>query len=200
VCSDLLALVDSDDPCFIEYLDICEDIRVNAEKRTTTELFNWGFWQRPPYQFYSCTNDDFVYVTPGWDKILCQPGKICYGNDLLAKDAMPTTSCIDGEIVRALGWVQMPTLKYMYGDQVWKQIGHKLSCLLYFPNVIIEHRHWSALKAELDETYKRTNASAVYQHDNEAFHKWMKENMADDLAKIKCRLNGEPHAASLGVF
>ena len=196
VCSDLLVFVDADDPQYEEYERVTADFRVNMTKKTTTELFNWGFNLRPNYEFYSCTNDDFVYQTPWWDEYLCQKGKICYGNDLHAKDAMPTTSCIDGDIVRALGWLQMPRLYYMYGDQVWKTIGHKLNALLYFPAVVIEHRHWSALKAEMDETYKTTNASSVYQHDDEAYRAWLHYQSDKDIAKIK----GVKSGRFLGLF
>jgi hypothetical protein len=158
---------------------------INKKPRTTTELINRAFIRYPQYEFYSVTNDDFIYHTIAWDETLCRKKRICYGNDLLAGNAMPTTSCIDGNIVRALGWLQMPKLKYICGDSVWKLLGQYIGILNYVPGVITEHCHWSANKREIDSTSKKVNSPEIMQADNIAFRDWLHNDMRNDAKKVK---------------
>jgi hypothetical protein len=186
--SDLVFLIDHDDDKLKEYLSISEKCIINYEKKNTTQLLNLGFDLNPTYEFYTYINDDFVFKVFGWDFYLCAQGKISYGNDLLAGPNMPTCGVVDGEIVRALGWLQMPELKYQYGDAVWKTIGHKLNILKYHPSVIIEHKHWSNGKAQIDETYKRTNTTQVFQKDDRIYKDWLHNQCEEDLGRIRRRL------------
>jgi len=186
--SDFIFCVDEDDPCIGQYISFFEWNKIDfmiSPRKTTTELFNNTFILYPNYEFYCLTNDDFVFRTPGWDETLCQKGKICYGNDLLGGQALPTCPVIDGDLVRALGWLQMPGISYMYGDTVWKMIGEKLKNLKYFPDVIIEHCHWMNHKAEIDDVYKTTNSARVYESDEKAYRKWRNEEMEKDIEKIR---------------
>jgi hypothetical protein len=101
---------------------------------------------------------------------------------------MPTTSVIDGEIIRAVGWLQMPTLTHLYGDNVWGHIGHSLNILKFFKDIVIEHEHWSNLKAEVDETYKKTSSSEMFRKDYEAYATWKNGRAKDDIESIKRKL------------
>jgi hypothetical protein len=69
---------------------------------------------------------------------------------------------IDGNIVRALGWLQMPTLTKFYGDNCWQIIGKALNILEYHPEVHIEHL-WD---------YKEVNQS-ILEHDRAKFAEWL---------------------------
>ena len=121
----------------------------------------------------------------GWDEILCRKGKISYGNDLLSGCTLPTTSVIDGDIIRALGWLQMPTIEFMCGDLVWRDIGSKLGILECRQDVIVEHRHWSAFKREPDATTMKVNSAKQMQRDNIAYRDWAHNHMAHDIIKIQ---------------
>lgn len=191
VQSDIIFCADLDDPTLKEYEDCLKDSFTLIhiwERRTTTELYNQVFKDYPDYEFYCETADDYVFRTPGWDEKLCQKGKICYGNDLLAGASMPTCPVIDGDIVRALGWLQMPTLQHLYPDNVWKTIGMRLGILQYFPEVIIEHFHWMNHKSEVDDVYKKSNSAEMYKKDAEAFEQWKRESLESDLQKIRAKL------------
>lgn len=196
--SSLIIALDIDDPSREENVSTIEKYTPQGIKYTlnipitTTFLINKkyfldGFETR----FYSVTNDDFIYHTEGWDVILTDEIKskgkvgISYGNDMLQGKNMPTTSVISREIVEALGWLQLPTLTHLYGDNVWKVIGTGANCLYYRPDVIIEHKHYFAKKVEQDETFLRTNSREMYQHDQLAFVKWMTEQSKLDIEKVK---------------
>lgn len=193
--ADFIFYYDDNDPKWREYLYLFSSwekpgVRhIMGTRRTTTELINLAFIAHPDYDFYCITNDDFVFQTHGWDETLCRKGKICYGNDLCAGDGMPTCPVIDGDIVRAVGWLQLPGLRYMYGDAVWKMIGLKLGIIKYIPQVIIEHYHWLNKKAEIDDVYKTTNSPETYKADEEVYRIWHKEKLEEDTAKIRAKLD-----------
>lgn len=195
-CSVLKLLLDNNDPYLDEYRDIIKDVSYTIEDQTTTtELIN-SHWQYTAdcYKYFSVTNDDFIYKTKDWDLKLIKKINgigIAYGNDLLAGQAIPTTSVVSREIVEALGWLQMPTLTHLFGDNVWNYIGRACGCIHYVPEVIIEHRHVFARKAEADETHNRTNSKEMYRIDEQAFIKWIKENSKEDIAKVKEVMSGK---------
>lgn len=115
-------------------------IRIYYEKGNITNIFNKAFQDNPDYDFYHMTNDDVIYNTVNWDLKLAKKGKITYGADVFQNQNLCTFPMIDGDIVRALGWLQMPKLERYAGDVVWKFIGQNLNILEYIPSVSIEHK------------------------------------------------------------
>lgn len=187
--SELIAIVDLDDPCIEEYREIHDKNGkfklIESQDLDNTKRFNNAFKMFSYYDFYCMANDDFLFKTKDWDLILCRKWKISYGNDLLGGQALPTCPVIDGDIVREIGWLQMPSLTYMYGDTAWRTIGTRLNILKYFPNVIIEHCHWMNHKSQIDEVYKVTNSARTYEQDEKAFRQWKEKELDNDVKKIK---------------
>ncbi len=195
--TDIIFLLDEDDPCREKYIKLLKEehsdmlIRSFWEThKTLTTFINKMFSIYHNYEFYSITNDDFVYHTPGWDQVLMNKGKISFGDDMFSGDRMPTTSVIDGDIVRAVGWLQLPDIETLYGDAAWKMIGHKLNILKYFPEVKIEHKHFLTKKVEKDETYERTNSKEQYKKDHQSFREYIHTELDNDVKKIKGVLDG----------
>lgn len=110
-----------------------------SDKGTVTEAINTIFNENLGYDYYHITNDETEYQTPLWDLKLAKKGKITYGNDLFQGENLCTFPMIDGDIARAVGWLQLPTLTRYGGDVVWKFIGERLRILEYVPDVVIEH-------------------------------------------------------------
>lgn len=118
--------------------------------------------------------DDHRPRTPGWDAsylgALTELGAgIVYGNDLLQFDFVPTQCAISASIIRTLGWMAHPSLKHMYVDTLWKDMGNVAGKLQYLPDVIVEHLHYINGKAVEDDGYQRVNAKAVFEEDERAF-------------------------------
>lgn len=194
--SRLRLYLDMDDPCLNEYFNIAGKTPILIDfRRTITDIFN-SHWMAAPanFRYFSCSNDDFIYRTEGWDLKLVERIKarkgigIAYGNDGCAGSALPTTSIISREIVEILGWLQLPTLKHLYGDTVWKIIGEESGCLFYDQNVHIEHMHVFAKKAKNDAIYERTNSKEMYEHDESAFKHWLCNDRILDVKKVKSLL------------
>lgn len=194
--SDLMLVIDQDDDVD-SYIKISSDQRVryfvNNTQVTTTEMFNKSFRDYDLYEFYHQTNDDFIYRTPGWDikfmeTLNINNGGIAYGNDLLQRHRMCTAPIISGEIIRSLGWLQMPLLTHLGGDCVWMYLGQRLNKLFYVEGVIIEHMHYQANKCVIDKTYLKTNSGEMYVRDQKAFQQWIEEESERDIEKIRLGL------------
>ena len=196
VMSELRILIDNDDPHYTEIINVIiehnltSSIRTMPERKTTTAMINLAFRSEPGFEFYSVTNDDFIYHTQAWDKILTEEIKrhgavgISYGDDGLAGVNMPTTSVISGEIVRVLGWLQFSGIKHLYGDNIWRTIGQSAGVLHFRPDVRIEHRHPFSGKVEHDATSRRTNHRDLYAHDHQAFSQWLIGQAKEDIEKV----------------
>lgn len=144
---------------------------------TVTEAINNAFNNAPEYNFYFIGNDDIEFRTPLWDLKLAQKGKITYGNDLFQGENLCTFPMIDGDIARALGWLQLPTLNRYCGDVVWKFIGQQLNILEYDSEVIIEHK-WEGC------SHPEEN-----KEDMKKFAEWLPGSFKD-INKIRSVLNG----------
>ncbi len=152
-------------------------IIINYEDKPITHIFNNVFNNNPEYDFYFMANDDIIFETPLWDIELARKGKITHGTDNIKEGINGQFMMIDGDIVRALGWLQMPTLNKYCGDVVWRFIGDNLGILEHIPQVFIKH-NWEG--ADPDKNKK----------DMAEFAKWLPWAFKD-ITKIRKVLNGK---------
>jgi hypothetical protein len=134
--------------------------------------------------------DDHRPRTVGWDRAylnaLAELGTgIVYGDDLLQHERIPTQVAMTADIVRALGHMAPRVLTHLFVDNYWRDLGAAVGCLRYLPDVVVEHLHPYAGKAELDAGYARVNDPAMYQRDMEAYGRYCGEHLAADVAKVK---------------
>jgi hypothetical protein len=79
-----------------------------------------------------------------------------------------------------------PGCIHLYFDNFVKQLGIDLSALIYLPDVIIEHLHPVAGKAEMDEGYARVNQPKWYEEDLLTLQKYIRsQEYADLVNKLK---------------
>lgn len=192
--STLRVCLDYDDPLINENIKaIAGRVPYNIDiRKSTTEIINSSYkFSSDCYKWFSVSNDDFVFKTNGWDEKLTFAIKlhggtgIAYGNDLLAGKNIATMSVISRDIVNSLGWLQLPKLTHLFGDNVWTYIGKQAGCLYYVPTVIIEHKHVFANKMIKDETHKYTNSHKMYVIDEAEFNQWVINQSREDIQKIK---------------
>lgn len=196
---DIVFYIDLDDHLLGSYIDLFHIFKVYfkiVDRITTTQMFNRAIIDFPNYNAYHMTNDDFIYQTKGWDvmfaDMLQSKGHgIVYGNDLVQRQQLCTAPMISAQIIRALGWLQLPTLTHLCGDVVWREIGKALGFLYYLPDVIIEHKHMHQNKLLMDDTYKNTNSREMYERDWEALKQWKTNQMDRDVSRIGDVLSAE---------
>lgn len=166
------------------------DVLFLSEKGSITDLINRAYRFSRGYDYYHITNDDFIYRTKNWDKILVDKIEssggwgIAYGSDLYLNEALPTAPVISRNIIDALGWIQLPTLEHLCGDMVWNYIGKKIDALFYVKDVVIEHQHFLNNKAEKDDVYQKTNSKEMFRKDHESFRNWVQQDSERDIKRV----------------
>lgn len=187
--SDIMTVVDDDD--HDNYRDVLPPIGhhmilrrtnlVNKLNRAAQEVVD-------KYHTLCFVGDDVVFHTEGWDERITDwmlgnhPG-VCYCNDLLQGENLPNNVFLSSEIVKAQGYMVPPVMKHYYIDNYWKDLGIRLGSIKYFPDIIIEHLHWSNNKAEKDELY--SESEKMMGEDQRAFDKYRAEQFDSDIEKIK---------------
>lgn len=113
------------------------------------------------------------------------PG-IAYGNDLLQGERLPTAWVVSADLVRAVGWMMLPTCEHMYVDTAVLELGRAAGCIAYRSDVVVEHLHPAAGKAAWDDSYRASNTSTRYEADRAAFEAWKRDGdgLAADAAKV----------------
>lgn len=201
----LMILLDEDDPKLMDYLSNVHpehDVRVYnraGDKTYTTEIINRAFLETD-YAYYSVTNDDIHYITPNWDRRLCNIGAIStgvednmvkkYGKDFVTPfhiEGFPITSVIDARIPRCLGWLQYPELKHSAGDNVWYRLACRMNILYIAKDIHYVHKSAYYNDGEADETFNRTNARTNHG-DYLIFKDWLKYKCEADMNTIKDKI------------
>jgi hypothetical protein len=149
------------------------------------------------YDVIGFMGDDHRPRTYAWDMEmlnavdLLDGTAIVYGNDLLQGENLPTAVFITSDIVKALGYYQPPELVHLFFDNFWRDLGRAAFCLRYMPDVIIEHMHPAAGKAEWDERYLEVNAGGMYEHDEAAYRQYVEDGrFAADVEKVVALRHG----------
>jgi hypothetical protein len=123
---------------------------------------------RPPFTHIGFMGDDHMVRTLDWDtKLMAAAGPcgIVYGNDLHQQDNLPTSVVMSIDIVRRLGGMAPPEFGHLYVDNFWRDLGTRAGVLEYLEEVVIEHMHPHAKKAEMDQQYARVNSDEQYVRD-----------------------------------
>lgn len=191
----LTICVDEDDPKLPEYqaltLPFWAELAVGQRLRLGGTL-NWYSLPAARYnEIVGFMGDDHVPRTDQWacriEDAMPDLG-VVYGNDLIQGAALPTAVFMDSRIVRTLGWFVLPGMTHLFMDNLWKTLGEQLGTLRYLPDVIIEHVHPIAGKAEWDAGYREANDGAVWDRDEAIYREWVAFQMPADIAKIKAAL------------
>lgn len=134
--------------------------------------------------------DDHRPRTPGWDRLyvaaLRELGTgIVFGDDLLQGARIPTQVAMTSDIVRALGYMAPPSLVHLAVDNWWKDLGEGAGCIRYLPDVVIEHMHPIAGKADWDEGHLRVNQQSMYDRDLTELARLRREELPGAIAKVR---------------
>lgn len=134
--------------------------------------------------------DDHLPRTDGWaQRYLMELVEmwtgIVYGDDGYQHENTPTQWAMTADIVRSLGGKMVPApVDHLYCDDAVRDLGRAADCLRYLPDVLIEHMHPSAGKAERDPQYVRVNSRAQYAKDRPAYQMWARDDLAAQAARI----------------
>ena len=185
--ADLYIVIDNDDPKWNEYAKSENYKKLPADNKTggCAKSLNTGavllldITKYPLYDYFVFMGDDHLPRTPGWDKAFIQAlgtnTGIVYGDDLLQGANLPTAYGMTRDLVDELRGMTFPGCIHLFFDNFVKQLGLDLEYLKYLPDVIIEHMHPIAGKAEMDEGYERVNQPKWYEKDLLTLQKYLSD-------------------------
>jgi hypothetical protein len=190
--------VDFDDDDVEQYVSLMDGFRMvrvvgqnfgNMVTALNKAAVQWAGLDHAPFAI-GFMGDDHRPRTKGWDQAyldaLCELGTgIVYGDDLLQGEKLPTQCAMTADIVRALGHMAPPTLRHMYVDNYWLDLGRAADCIRYLPEVVVEHMHPVAGKSEWTEGHRRVNDRSVYQADEAAYGTYRVSEFPTDVAKVR---------------
>jgi hypothetical protein len=200
----LIFVVDSDDPAMPGYRQALERLAAASPGPRTINLMNAGPWRpmvpklnraatmfaRQGHFALGFAGDDHLPRTRGWAarylETLREMGTgIVYGDDLLQGERLSTQWAMTSDIVRALGRMVPAPVEHMYCDNAVMGLGTLAGCLRYLPDVVIEHCHPIAGKAEWDTGYARVNRAEQYERDRAAYQQWLDYECVSDASKVR---------------
>jgi hypothetical protein len=189
----LLFIIDANDPEHDQYhFEVGQELCMTIENQTRGMAYPINkaanaIAKQNKYDFFAFLGDDHRPRTAEWDLQLMaamqQRPSMAYGNDLLQGKRLPTMIVMTSDIVKALGGMVPPNMKHLYLDNFWKKLGEDLGALTYLDDVIVEHMHPVAGKAEWDEGYKEVNAQEVYSFDALAYQNYIQSEAYEALKK-----------------
>ena len=198
--ADVLFCVDKDDPELAAYKAqakaFADDGRVRfvywARKRLCGTLNQAAIKNAPNYRFLAFLGDDHRPrpAAQPWDERIriCLSGGpgIVYGNDLLQGEAMATAVAMTSDIVQTLGYMAPDCLVHLCLDLVWIEWGKGMQRITYLDDMVIEHLHPAAGKAEVDAGYEECNSPEQVSSDAAAYYEYRDNGgLEADLAKLR---------------
>jgi glycosyltransferase involved in cell wall biosynthesis len=175
--ADLYFIVDNDDSRWVEYTNHDRYKVLPADNKTggcaaslnTGAVYLLDITKFPFYDYFVFMGDDHLPRTQSWDKAFMEAlghnTGIVYGDDLLQGANLPTAFGMSRDLVDELRGMTFPGCIHLFFDNFVKQLGLDLDYLKFLPDVIIEHLHPVAGKAEMDEGYARVNQPKWYEQD-----------------------------------
>lgn len=192
----ILFAIDDDDPDRKAYEGLGLPLTVAPRQRLAAMLNRLALEHatKPDAPFaIGFMGDDHIPRTRGWDEIMLtklQEMKtgVVYANDLFQGSHLPATPFMSADIIRALGYMHPPTLVHLVIDAFWKEIAESIDRLAYMPDVIVEHLHPYANKAEWDALYIENNQATLYESDAAQYKIYKEQQFQADVAKVRALL------------
>jgi hypothetical protein len=185
--ADMRIDIDADDPHYREYqaLALPTGARTATGHRWRSLVWKLNRATRQECERYAMIGfmgDDHLPRTHEWAQRYVAELRdmgtgIVYGDDGYQHENTPTQWAMTTDICRALGGKMVPApVDHLYCDDSVRDLGKAVGCLRYLPDVMIEHMHPSAGKADKDPQYVRVNSQSQYGRDRPAYHAW-RENL-----------------------
>ncbi len=92
---------------------------------------------------------------------------------------------MSASIVAALGAMVPARVEHLFCDNAIRDLGQRAACLRHLPDVLIEHMHPVAGKAEMDDGYRAVNSTRRYVEDREAYRQWRTFGLAPQAELVR---------------
>ena len=193
--------LDQDDPLLQTYLFTIEGMtkKAHPEIEIITKIDKrhllariWNNLAKEGKGWLTVGNDDYVYLTPGWDVILesyisniNHPYHLFFFDDGLQHGNHCAFPIVSKEWVNALGYFFPEIFHHNYVDTWVFDIAQRLNVWKYIPEVKNQHLHHSINLHSFDKTYKEGNTNN--EDDRVMYLSHTKEREAE-VEKIKSKI------------
>lgn len=147
------------------------------------------------YRAVGFMGDDHLPRTKGWDRRFMEAlddmgTGMVYSNDGLFKvlpqlQRKPSVIAMTSDIIRSLGYMVPGGLVHKFIGEAWLALGTTIDRLRFLPDVVIEHMHPLANKAEMDASYEESGSQQQYEEDRHRFDDWMRLSVDADIARLR---------------
>lgn len=151
--------LDEDDPAIDEYLDTDTVQFYIGPRITLSDCWN-KLAQRATGQILHLAADDIRFRTPGWDSLVRNTfdefkDKIAfvYGRDGIHDGKLGTHGFISRRWMETLGYFTWPDFPADFADTWLHDLALRIGRAVYLPELLIEHLHPIAGKAQWDRTH-----------------------------------------------
>jgi len=192
---DLHVGIDSDDPEISKYAEVAfgkDDLKlIVSEKRERfgPTLNRISVSICDDYDYLAWMGDDHLPITKHWDQRyreeLDNGAGIVYGNDLIMGQSIATQLAFTPDIVRALGRALPEDFIHLYIDNYFMVLGDQIGGSVYLEDVIVQHLHPVAGRAEEDLTYREANSKENWSNDKRVFEEYIIHELPNDIEKIE---------------
>lgn len=213
--ADIVVALDADDPKWSEYRDLGWGLgkwpegnslplrytvpirrRLGGTLNEVARSFAPSWEYRPlQYRAIGFMGDDHLPRTKGWDQqfmaALDDMGTgMVYSNDGLFKvlpqlQRKPSVIAMTSDIIQSLGYMVPGGLVHKFIGEAWLALGTTVDRLRFLPDVVIEHMHPLANKAEMDASYEESGSQQQYEEDRHRFDDWMRLSVDADIARLR---------------
>jgi len=164
-----LLSVDADDPCLDAYRKVARarglTLLVGAN-RSIVDAVNAAA-RRSSGDLLVVASDDFG-CPRDWDEALCRAIGPDLDRALLVADGVEdrimTLPVLGRPFLDALGHVYHPDYVSMYADDELTEVARRRGKLVDARHLLFEHRHYTKLGSDPDETYRRQNSQRAFRH------------------------------------
>ena len=179
--------VEHDDPCLDAYREAVAEwfaygevlpVRGGAMTAAINAASAHAVADLEPYAL-AVLNDDHLPRTPDWharllDALLrLDPIGLAYPNDGFRGEGLATAWAVHAAWVSAIGRMIPARVDHLYADDAMmdlaRLVGNRVE---YLPDVLIEHMHPLAGKADTDEGYQRVNGRELLRAERTRFKIW----------------------------
>ena len=198
--------IDADDPAFRDYMALADELPAGARlavghrwRSLVWKLNRAARQEQHGYLALGFMGDDHLPRTHQWaHRYLAELAEmgtgIVYGDDGFQHENTPTQWAMTTDIVRALGGRMVPApVEHLYCDDAVRDLGRAAGCLRYLPDVLVEHMHPSAGKAQRDPQYVRVNSREQYAKDRPAYRRWVEHGLPGQAGEVvRLRVSAAP--------
>jgi hypothetical protein len=192
--SRLVFVVDEDERNRYQEVAGCEYLyRPSTGELGATAPLNWAAMQlADTADVLAMVGHDTVIRTPGWEinvQLGLQNFLMVYPDDGIQRGNLPTNIFMDARMVRALGYMAPPSIKHLFIDNFWLELGRRLNSIAFLPGVVFEHIHPIVGKRMWDETTTALNTRKAYHDGQDQFLCYMACNFDQDVALVEGALH-----------